>query len=157
MNNLNAFVPPTADEIAQFRARTIEAADRSWINDRLVVDLPEHLHGEWHSTDHGTQMISQATGFVDGSEYLSERNVIHDGPDGKTVGDVKFMVIPKWKYQVIQEEKLREADRRSGLNADYQGDQDRALAQQIGLGVENERSTGRLITGDELNAQLPRG
>lgn len=147
---------PTEEEINLFRQRTFETADRSWLNDRLNVPLPDNLHGEWHGTDASSQFNSKSQGFVDGSKYVPPEMAIHNGPEGFSLGDVKFMVIEKWKFNILREREKFEQDRRSGLNSDVYGDEKRAEARAIGLGVEDERSTGKVIDGDELITQIKR-
>ena len=147
---------PSDAEILEYKRRLFETADRSYVNDRLSVNLPPHLHGEWIGIDDFSQFHAQAKGYVDGSEFLGEHNKIHDRPDGSTVGDVKFMVIPKWKYEAQIEQAAIISERNSGINSDAANERYQAYAQQLGLGVERENSTGRRITGAELQGHLPR-
>lgn len=147
---------PTEQEKLEYKRRLFETADRSFVNDRLTVNIPSHLHGEWVGIDDFSQFHAQAKGFIDGSEFLGENNKVHDRPDGSTVGDVKFMVIPKWKHEAQVEQAAIISERNSGINSDAASERYRAYAQQLGLGVERESSTGRRITGAELQGHLPR-
>lgn len=145
---------PTPEEVAAFRKRQIEMADRSFLNDRLNVDLPEGLHGEWIGRDDFSQYNAQTLGFVDGTEYLGKFNKLYETADGKSaVGDVQFMVIPKWKYDTYLEQRQLESARKSGLNPDYVRQQEQALAEQLGLKAE-PNTTARVIDGTELNSLL---
>jgi hypothetical protein len=149
---------PTEAEIAEFRKRTLEMADRSYINDRLNVPLPPDMHGEWIGTDDHSQYNAMIRGFVDGAEYLTNINKIHEQATGSSVGDVKFMVIPKWKQEVYLEAAQRESLRRSGFNGPV-GEEDmfKQQASQAGLGVINdERPSTKSISGVELESQLKR-
>lgn len=146
-------ITATEDEKLAFKRRLFETADRSYLNDRFNVTLPEGLYGEWIGTDDFSQYNAQTKGFVDGAEYLGAFNKIHEQADGKsTIGDVKFMVIPKWKYEAHQEMAAVEAARKSGLTADHGRDLYAAHARSIGLNVEPEKATARIIDGNELNA-----
>lgn len=154
-------VPPTTNapsdkEVLEYKRRLFETADRSFVNDRLNVELPDHLHGEWIGVDDFSQFHAQAKGYIDGSEYLQAHNKLHERPDGSTVGDVRFMVIPKWKYEAQQEQAMIMSDRQSGINSDSANEQYKAYAAKLGLGVESDRSTGRNISGAELQAHIPR-
>lgn len=147
---------PSAEEKEAFRRRTIEMADRSFVNERLnVMNLPEHLHGEWIGTDDFSQYHAQMKGFVDGSEFLGELNRLHETSTGSTVGDVKFMVIPKWKHEIYTEAMRVEAERRSGLKSVAKDDEYKSRAQAESLGViDDERSTARTLSGTELQNQI---
>lgn len=147
---------PTDQEVLEYKRRLFETADRSYVNDRLVVKLPEHLHGEWIGVDDFSQFHAQAKGYIDGSQYLENHNKIHDRPDGSVIGDVKFMVIPKWKHEAQLEQAAIISERNSGINSDAANERYHAYAQQLGLGVERDSSTGRRISGSELQAHLPR-
>lgn len=151
-----ASTSPSEKEVLEYKRRLFETADRSYVNDRLLVKIPDHLHGEWIGIDDFSQFHAQAKGYVDGSEYLAEHNKVHDRPDGTAIGDVKFMVIPKWKYEAQQEQAALNAERQSGINSDAANEQYRAYAERLGLGVENENTTGRRLSGTELQAHLPR-
>lgn len=150
---------PTPEEILEYRRRQFETADRSYLNDRLNVTLPEGLYGEWIGRDDFSQYQAKAKGFVDGSEFLGEFNKLYETSDGKSVvGDVVFMVIPKWKY--IEQQKVAEsfAARRSGINARDVDEAEKIQAEAMGLGVERaERTTARVIDGTELNSIIKTG
>jgi hypothetical protein len=148
---------PPPEEVKAYKRRLFETASRSYINDRLNVELPEHLHGEWIAIDDFSQYHAATKGFQDGAEYLTENNKLFQRPDGSTVGDVKFMVIPKWKYDAQQEQLAVEAARKSGIRGKAEVDEMYAqYAQSIGLGDIGDQSTTRVINGDELAKQLKR-
>lgn len=149
---------PTEAEVVAFKKRLIETADRSYLNDRFNVTLPEGLHGQWIGTDDFSQFQAQQQGYVDGQEYLTQFNKIHEQADGKsTIGDVKFMVIPKWKHEAYEERNQLIAARKSGLNADEVSRMEQQYAKSIGLDVlPGSTLDARRINGDELNALLKR-
>lgn len=157
LQNLN----PTQEEILAYRRKQIEMADRSYLNDRLNVNLPEGLHGEWIGRDDFSQYQAKAKGFVDGTEYLGEFNKLYETSDGKSaVGDVVFMVIPKWQH--IEQVRVAEAfaARRSGINAKESNEATAYMeaAEQMGLGVDrSETNSTRVIDGTELNTILKTG
>lgn len=147
---------PTAEEQLQYKRRLFETADRSYMNDRLNVPIPAELHGEWIGVDDFSQFHAREKGFIDGSEYLTTFNKLHDRPDGNAVGDVKFMVIPKWKKEAQDEVDRHIAQKRSGVSSDAKNEEYRAYAESLGLGVEPDKSTGRVLVGSELSAHLPK-
>jgi len=148
---------PTETEKQEFKRRLFETADRSFLNDRFNVPLPENMHGEWIGTDDFSQFNAQQKGFVDGTEFLTKFNKIHEQADGKsTIGDVKFMVIPKWKHEAHNEILALEAARKSGLSQEAIDRQNNEYARSIGLKVDDLPSSARIINGDELNALTKR-
>ena len=151
-----AYVAPTEEEVLQFKRRHFETADRSYVNDRLnVTTLPEHLYGEWIGIDDFSQFHAKQQGFVDGSEHLMEHNKIHSAATGSSIGDVKFMVIPKWKHTAMQEITALQSAKKSGLGGDELRDQYNSYADSIGLGrFREDQSSSKKITGSEIQAHL---
>lgn len=148
---------PTEEEKLAYKRRLFETADRSFLNDRFTVPLPEDMHGEWLGTDDFSQYTAAQRGFVDGSEYLTAFNKVHEQADGKsTIGDVKFMVVPKWKYEAHQEILAIEANRKSGITGEKAQEEHNAYARSIGLRVDNDSPSTRIIDGNELNALTKR-
>jgi hypothetical protein len=156
MTNPTPSTTPSAEEVKQFKRRLFETADRSYVNDRLnVTTLPEHLYGEWIGIDDFSQFHAKQQGFIDGSEYLLEHNKMHQSSIGSSIGDVKFMVIPKWKHTAMQEVTALQSAKKSGLGGDELRDQYNSYAESIGLGItSDEKSSARKITGPEIQAQL---
>ncbi len=148
---------PTEQQVADFKRRLIETADRSYLNDRFDVPLPPELVGQWIGTDDFSQFNAEQQGWIDGSQYLTKFNKIHEQADGKsTIGDVKFMVIPKWKYDAFEERNALLAARKSGLNPTDIDSREKAYAKSIGLDVMPDSTTARRIDGDDINALLQR-
>jgi len=148
---------PSQEEVLQYKRRLFETADRSYLNDRLNVPLPPELYGEWIGTDDFSQYNAIQRGFIDGAEYLTEFNKVHDTSSGSVIGDVKFMVIPKWKYEAQREIAALESARRSGLNANQTDEEYKSYAKSIGLGIDDSlKTTARRVSGEELQATLNR-
>lgn len=147
----------TEEEKLQFKRRLIETADRSFLNDRFNVPLPPDMYGEWIGTDDFSQYNAQVKGYVDGSEFLTATNKVHEQAGGKsTIGDVKFMVIPKWKHEAQQEVLALEASRKSGITGEKAQEDYNAYARSLGLKVDAAGPTTRIINGDEVNALTKR-
>ncbi len=129
----------------------IETADRtSFLNERLSSpNLPPHLVGEWHGTDDFSQFQSRQRGFVDGSEYVPADMFMHNSPLGGAIGDVKYMVISKQKYDIMQKVDRERAERTSGLT--HYENRTKQEAREINLGVEGEATQTRVLRGDEAS------
>lgn len=150
---------PTKEEILEYRRKQLAQADRSYLNDRLNVELPDGLYGEWIGRDDFSQYQAQAKGFVDGSQYLQKYNKLYETADGKSaVGDVVFMVIPKWMKEEQDKVAQEIADRRSGIRARDVDETEKALAESIGLSVDRDaKTTARVIDGNELKTIIKEG
>lgn len=145
----------TPQELQAFKKRYIETADRSYMNDRLNVELPNHLYGEWVGTDSFSQFHARSKGFVDGSQFLKENNILHQTSEGNVFADIKFMVISKQKHEAMVEMDALIARKKSGIGRD-RDDEYNALAASLGLGVEADKSTSRVLVGDQVNSTIKR-
>lgn len=87
--------------------RLARVLDRGFTIDRLTVDLPPHLWGEWIPNTPHDRARASLLGFTEDKDFAINRS-LHDGGDGSaTVGDVTFMVQPMWKHEALLEEKAR--------------------------------------------------
>lgn len=144
----------TKAEQDAFRARYIETADRSYINERLQVHgLPEHLHGEWIGIDPFSQFNAKSRGFVDGAEYITPDNIMHYTPEGGVIGDVKFMVISKAKYLIMKEVDDDRARKLSGIGLKEEEYHEQARRSGVGIN-EAETTTTRVLRGDEVASTI---
>lgn len=100
--------PPEVKEAlsrAERKARLATVLERGFVNERLHVDLPAHLHGEWAPID---QIEYYRTlGFVIDTEYARNRS-IHARPElgginCAVVGDVVYMVQSNEDYEIWNE------------------------------------------------------
>jgi hypothetical protein len=91
----------------QRKAKIARVLDRGFINERLEVELPPELHGEWVRDDSIEIDRMRALGFEVDKQYATKRS-LHSGGDATAkVGDVIFMVCSKEDY-MLQEEVRRE-------------------------------------------------
>lgn len=102
--------PPTNSEIystnltrEERKARIAAVLDRGITNDRLKVDLPEHLHGEWINRDPAEIMRMQALGFEIDTQYAPKRALHNVGDSSAVIGDVVFMTCSKEVKELIDE------------------------------------------------------
>jgi len=91
------------------KARIARVLERGYIVDRLTVDLPKDLHGEWVPIDQIERW--EALGFWVDKEHGFKRQLHPDGSGDKTaggvarVGDVMFMTCSREDYEIMQELK----------------------------------------------------
>lgn len=114
--NLTAKASPVEDlKRKEFKAKIARVVTRGYIVDRLNVELPPDVHGEWISDDPVAIAEAAALGFEIDKTY-AVKNALHSNAAGEAkVGDVVFMTIPKWQKDIIEEAKKEERDRFHGV------------------------------------------
>lgn len=87
----------------QRKARLAEVYERGLTGDRLHVDLPPELYGEWVPRDVVSIHRKEALGFKIDTEYAPKR-ALHDKGDGASyVGDCVFMVCDREVRDILDE------------------------------------------------------
>lgn len=100
---------------AERKSRLAAVYDRGVTGDRLHVDLPPDLDGEWVPTTGGGTAVARkkALGYWIDKEYAKNHSALHDkGDEGSHVGDVVFMVTTRDNKELLDEikkERFREA------------------------------------------------
>lgn len=99
--------PKVEETRDQRKARLAQVFDRGVIGDRLHVDLPPDLQGEWVPTKDGVHVArKKALGYWIDEVYAKNHSALHDKGDvGSHVGDVVFMVTSKENKQILDEIK----------------------------------------------------
>lgn len=141
---------PTPEERAQFRARNVEIADRSFIDSRMQIDLPPEWYGEWVSVDEFSQFNARARGMVDGSHFVPKDKFTHAHPEGGRIGDVQFMVMPKWQHEELEKAKQEQSRRRHDLSADRVGEAVKEKMRRAGINPDNDATVSHQIDGTQL-------
>lgn len=101
------------EERAKLKSLIITQLDRGVLHDRLHVDLPDGLHGEWIRRDGFERDKMIGLGFRDGGEYVKSRSLHHDGVT-PGVADVIFMVCDRERKELIDEVKVEMTQRNYG-------------------------------------------
>lgn len=96
----------SAERKEHFRARLASVTERGLINDRLHVDLPDSVHGEWVNADPAEVAMYESLGFTVDTEYAKKR-ALHEETGSVRVGDVIHMTCPKELIEVINENKQK--------------------------------------------------
>ena len=97
---------PSPEELQAFRARIAQVLSREITVDRGEVTLPHDLEGYWCPDDPVSKAQAELRGYTIDTEY-AKRNGLSDKGDGKfLMGDVFFMVRPKWMG--TEENKIRQ-------------------------------------------------
>lgn len=90
-------------ERGELKARLAAILDRGIIQDRLHVELPEGIHGEWVRNDPLEIRRLKGLGFVIDEEYAPSRAIHSDGTNSGIVGDVIHMIVPQEVKDVLDE------------------------------------------------------
>lgn len=144
-------ISATLEERAAYRARLVETGERSFIDERMNVKLPDHLHGEWVGVDDASQWGARSKGFVSGEEFIKSDNFLHAHPEGGRIGDVKFMVCPRWQYEERETVNRNIIARKHNLNVDAPTIATYNQMAASGINpMRDEVSQGHAISGDEL-------
>lgn len=90
-------------ERQELKAKLAMILDRGVVQDRLYVELPDDVHGEWVLNNPMEINRLKLLGFDVDIEYAPKRAIHGDGSSGGIVGDVIFMTCPRVIKDVIDE------------------------------------------------------
>lgn len=90
-------------EKGELRAKLAAILDRGIVEDRLKVELPEGMYGEWVRNDPLEIRRLQSLGFKIDDTYAKNRGIHSDGSDSAIVGDVIYMIVDKEVKDVIDD------------------------------------------------------
>src|SRR3990167_2789201 len=96
------------------KARIARVLERGLTADRLSVDLPNELIGEWVPRDIIEVDRKKALGFWIDTEHAKDRALHSDGAGGAIVGDVIFMVTTKQRKALIDAVKRERFEKLHG-------------------------------------------
>lgn len=83
------------------KARRADILDRGVMFDRLTVDLPADLHGEWARNDPMSVENMRSLGFWVDETYATKRALHSEGGNANIVGDAIHMVTTKENKKLI--------------------------------------------------------
>lgn len=93
----------TLEERAKQKARLAVLLDRGIVQDRLTVELPSDLHGEWARNDPLEIQRLRTFGFEVDTKYAPAHALHNDGTGSAVVGDVVFMITSRENKEIIDE------------------------------------------------------
>jgi hypothetical protein len=85
--------------------------------DRLKVDLPSDLHGEWVPNDKLEIARYEAMGFVIDTAYAPSRSLHSDGTGKAIIGDTIHMICHKSVREAIDKIRKRAFDASHGVKS----------------------------------------
>lgn len=93
--------------LEEARKRVAHVYDRARTVDRLHVQLPPGVHGEWVSRDPVAIHAKEMLGFEIDTKYAINRKLNDVGDGTAVVGDVVFMICPQVLKDAMDEEQAR--------------------------------------------------
>jgi hypothetical protein len=94
------------------KARLARVLERGIVADRLIVNLPTNLYGEWVSDDPVSIARMEAMGFQIDKEFAPSRSLHSTGEKMGKVGDVVFMTCAREDKELIDEIRQEQYDRK---------------------------------------------
>lgn len=88
---------------ADKKKKFISILERGIVDDRLMVDLPPHLHGQWVRKDVFSIDRLKSLGYWIDTEYAVDRSLHSDGTKTAQIADVIFMVCTKEDHDILEE------------------------------------------------------
>lgn len=150
------FALPIEEQVA--KVATI--LDRGILHDRLKVDLPPDIHGEWARNDPLEISRMQTLGFWVDNTYATKRQIHSDGSSSNVIGDVIHMCTLKSNKEMIDKVRMEQVRRQNMSRKQKQKEEDefasdvaRATGEVIPTFVE---SSTRTATASDVRAALAR-
>ena len=143
---------------AEKKARFSRVLERGMIADRLQVDLPPTLWGEWVPNDKQSIYEKEMLGFFIDTEYATKR-ALHDQGDGRSiVGDCIFMTQDIEDHQLLEEirrENFEAANGKPGQTARLQSEEREFAGMSRTIGMPTiEESRHKSARKSELEQAL---
>lgn len=138
-------------ELAEYAQRQIQVLDR--VASRFTIDAAgKDIHYEWHPDDPETHARLLSQGFICDDALGKKSNYAHvDGAGVPRNADVRCYSIPKRKYDVLQQIRHEQSQRRNDPRRATEDFKEKILGSKLpGLEVEQSESTGRKIKNDEI-------
>jgi hypothetical protein len=144
---------PTPEQVAERKRYIVTQYDRGILHDRLQVDLPDDVYGEWTRKDGFEIDAMVAKGFTRGDEYVKARALHHDGAT-PGIADVVFMVTPKWNKELLDQVRAEKYVEQYGKKGEAIKREDRdfaAAARAAGIKPTLNSSESSIGTSDIVN------
>lgn len=152
----------TSDEkaLSEKNARRIklrEVYDRGVVGDRLHIELPNDVVGQWVPSDKLAIHRMESLGYSIDREHAKNSKLHDKGDDAAHVGDVVFMVASRETREMIDEikaeryEALNNPQRKQREESNFEA-QNKSLS-NVGINTINESKT-HLVKKQEIQSIL---
>ena len=144
------------------RARLATILERGRTVDRLHVELPEDVHGEWVPNEQKDILHYESLGFEIDTQYAAKRALHSDGTGKAIIGDVIYMICSRELKEDLDAVKAERYERRHGrLKASDRGGkaqvEERAFANQVDskLGMPTiDESEATIANADDIRSAV---
>lgn len=134
-------------------ARVARVLDRGIVADRLSVDLPGDLYGEWVPRDQLEVERKAALGFWIDTEFAKERALHTTGDGAAVIGDCVFMVCTKQTKALIDADRRRRFDDLHGKKKKGENKQfTESVEEKLGMPVVDQSSQHQVGEADIMAA-----
>lgn len=144
---------------AEKKARLARILERGMVADRLAVELPADVYGEWVANDPSEIYRMKILGFEIDREYATSR-ALHSEGDGKSiVGDTVFMICDRDTKDLLDEIRRENFEAMNGkpgsktVRRQAEEREFRVASETVGMPVVEE-SVSRTARKAELEAAL---
>ena len=147
----------TPEERARRKAMIVTALERGVINDRMKVELPPELHGEWVRRDAFEIEQMRRLGFEIDTKYATSRALNTDGTGAAFVADVVHMITPRENKELIDEvkhEKFLEMHSKKGKDKEEKEYASGVRAETSGIIPTDLESRTREARKEDISAAL---
>jgi len=131
----------TPEEKAKRKAKLINVLERGVIHDRLKVELPPDVHGEWCRNDPLEIARLETLGFQVETRFGQERALNSDGDGKLIVGDVIFMTTSRENKELIDEIRQDEFYRMNGKPGENSTKEEKEFADLNRIGTQGDIGT----------------
>jgi hypothetical protein len=152
-------LPQEGETFDQKKARFTRILERGIVADRLIVELPDGLYGEWVPRDQVEIDRKRLLGFEIDDQHAIRRGLHSDGTDRPIVGDCVFMVCSAETKQLIDDVKRERYRQRHGKPGEVRKGQEEETSfkkdvdSRLGMPVIDE-SVARPANRDDIAAAL---
>lgn len=143
---------------AERKTQLRQVLERGIVADRLKVDLPPNLYGEWVPNFKEEIYRMQLLGFQIDDKYAPQR-ALHDHGDGKSViGDTVYMVCSREDREIMEEIRREQFEANNGKPGQARSLREekefKALNSTLRIGPTVEESATRLARKAEIESAL---
>lgn len=140
----------------QRKAKIVSVLERGLTGDRLQVDLPPELTGEWVSKSKLEIYRMEGLGYKVDTEY-AVKNKLHDQGDGSSViGDVIYMTTTKENKELINETILEMMDQAHNPKRQREDTEHTNVIDRIGMPVI-KTSRAEIVNSEQIKATITSG
>jgi len=143
---------------AEKKAKLIQILSRGMAVDRLHVDLPDDLYGEWIPNEQAEIQRMELLHFTVDTKH-APKSKLHDTGDGKTtLGDTVFMTCSRETHEILEEIRREEFVKMNGppgetVTTQKEEAEYAAVTDRIGVPIIEE-SSARVAKKAEIEKAL---